>query len=46
VEYEVEGSRPRGRPNRTWRKVVQKDHQAPGCPGQRVVVVVVVVVMA
>jgi len=29
MEYEVEGSRPRGRPNRTWREVVQKDCQAP-----------------
>jgi len=28
MEYEVEGSRPRGRPNRTWREVVQKDCQA------------------
>jgi len=28
MEYEVEGSRPRGRPNRTWRKVVQRDCQA------------------
>ena len=28
VEYEVEGSRPRGRPNRTWKEVVQKDCQA------------------
>jgi len=28
MEYEVEGSRPRGRPKRTWRKVVQKDCQA------------------
>jgi len=27
-EYEVEGSRPRGRPKRTWRQVVQKDCQA------------------
>jgi len=25
MEYEVEGSRPRGRPKRTWRKVLQKD---------------------
>jgi len=25
MEYEVEGCRPRGRPKRTWRKVVQKD---------------------
>ena len=28
MECEVEGSRPRGRPKRTWRKVVQKDSQA------------------
>jgi len=28
MEYEVEGSRPRGRPKRTWRDVVQKDCQA------------------
>ena len=28
TEYEVEGSRPRGRPNRTWKEVVQKDCQA------------------
>jgi len=27
-EYEVEGSRSRGRPKRTWREVVQKDCQA------------------
>ena len=27
-EYEAEGSRPRGRPKRTWREVVQKDCQA------------------
>ena len=26
--YKVEGSRPRGRPKRTWREVVQKDYQA------------------
>jgi len=25
MEYEVESSRPRGRPKRTWREVVQKD---------------------
>ena len=25
TEYEVEGSRPRGRPKRTWGEVVQKD---------------------
>ena len=28
MEYKVEGSRPRGRPKRTWREVVQKDGQA------------------
>jgi len=28
MEYEVEGARPRGRPKKTWRKVVQKDYQA------------------
>jgi len=27
MEYEVEGSRPRVRPKRTWREVVQKDCQ-------------------
>ena len=27
MEYEVEGSRPRGRPKRTWKEVVQKDYQ-------------------
>jgi len=28
MEYEVEGSRPRGRPKRTWREVEEKDCQA------------------
>jgi len=28
MEYEVEGSRPRGRPKRTGKEVVQKDCQA------------------
>jgi len=28
MEYEVEGCRPRGRPKRTWKVVVQKDCQA------------------
>jgi len=28
MEHEVEGSRPRGRPKRTWREVVQRDCQA------------------
>ena len=27
MEYEVEGSRSRGRPKRTWKEVVQKDCQ-------------------
>jgi len=26
--YEVEGPRPRGRPKRTWREVVERDCQA------------------
>ena len=34
MEYEVEGSRPRGRPKRTWRElVVQKDCQAQNLNG-------------
>jgi len=28
MEYEIEGSRPRGRRKRTWRVVMQKDSQA------------------
>jgi len=28
MEYEAEGSRPRGRRKRRWRKVVQKDCKA------------------
>jgi len=28
MEYEVEGTRPRGRPKKTWRKIVEKDYQA------------------
>jgi len=28
MEYEVEVSRPRGRPKMTWKEVVQKDRQA------------------
>ena len=28
MEYEVEGTRPRGRPKRTWREVVEKDCEA------------------
>ena len=30
VEYEVVGSRPRGRPKRTWLEVVQRDCQVRG----------------
>jgi len=25
MEYEVEGTRPRGRPKKTWREIVEKD---------------------
>jgi len=28
MEYEVEGSRPRGRPKKTWKEVVCEDCQA------------------
>jgi len=28
MEYEVEGARPRGRPKKTWRKIVEKVCQA------------------
>jgi len=28
IEYEVDGSRPRGRPKRTWTEVEQKDCRA------------------
>jgi len=28
MEYEVESPRPRGRPDRTWKEVVEKDCQA------------------
>jgi len=28
MEYEVEGTRPKRRPKRTWREAVQKDCQA------------------
>jgi len=28
VEYEVEGARPRGRQQKTWREIVEKDCQA------------------
>ena len=30
MEYEVEGTRPRGRPKKTWREIVEKDSQASG----------------
>ena len=28
MKYEVQGLRPKGRPKRTWREVVEKDCQA------------------
>jgi len=28
MEYEVEGARPRGRPEKTWREIVEKDCHA------------------
>jgi len=28
MEYEVEGARPRGRPKKTWREIVEKDCKA------------------
>jgi len=28
MRYEVEGARPRGRPKKTWREIVEKDCQA------------------
>ena len=30
MEYEVEGARPRGRPKKTWRQIVEKDCRARG----------------
>jgi len=30
MEYEVEGARPRGRPKKTWREIVEKDCKASG----------------
>jgi len=30
MEYEVEGARPRGRPKKTWRVIVEKDCEACG----------------
>jgi len=30
MEYEVEGVRPRGRPKKTWREIVEKDCQVHG----------------
>jgi len=30
MEYGVEGARPRGRPKKTWRKIVEKDCKACG----------------
>ena len=28
IEYEVDGARPRDRPKKTWREIVEKDCQA------------------
>ena len=28
MEYEVKGARPRGKPKKTWREIVEKDFQA------------------
>jgi len=30
MKYEVEGARPRGRPKKTWREIVEKDCRACG----------------
>jgi len=30
MEYEVEGARPRGRPKKTWREIMEKDCKARG----------------
>ena len=30
MEYEVKGARPRGRPKKTWREIVEKDCQECG----------------
>jgi len=30
MEYEVEGARPRGRPKKTWREIMENDCQAHG----------------
>jgi len=30
MEYEVEGTRPRSRPKKTWREIVEKDCKARG----------------
>jgi len=40
MEYEVHGSRPGGRPKRTWRDVVQKDCQARKSNGTMLCIVV------
>jgi len=30
MEYEVEGARPRGRPKKSWREIVEKDCKVRG----------------
>jgi len=34
MEYEVKGARPRGRPKKTWREIVEKDYRARGLNGK------------
>jgi len=34
MEYEVEDARPRGRPKKTWREIVEKDCQAHKLKGE------------
>ena len=34
MEYKVKGTRPRGRPKKTWREIVEKDYRARGLNGK------------
>ena len=34
MEYEVEGARPRGRPKKTWKDIVEKNCKASGLIGR------------
>jgi len=40
MEYEVEGTRPRGRPKKTWREIVEKDCRARGLNREDAMIVV------